>query len=53
MREAAEHGELNALIEQQAQLCRRVTQKNKLQVKWRTCSVKAHSSSYNVQQWIA
>ena len=29
VREAAEHGELDALIEQQAQFGRRVTQKNK------------------------
>ena len=39
VREAAENGELDALIEQQAQFGRRVTQKNKLQVKWRTCLV--------------
>jgi len=29
LREAAELGELDVLIEQQAQFCRRVTQKNK------------------------
>ena len=29
VREAAEHGESDTLIEQQAQFCRRVTQKNK------------------------
>ena len=53
VREAAELGELDALIEKQAQFGRRVTQKNKWQVKWRTCLVKARSSSYNVQQVIA
>ena len=53
VREAAEYGELDALIEQQAQFGRGVTQKNKWQVKWRTCSVKASSSSYVVQQVIA
>ena len=29
VRESAEHGELDKLIERQAQFCRRVTQKNK------------------------
>ena len=51
VREAAEHGELDALIEKQAQFGRRVTQKNKSTE--RTCLVKACSSSYNVQQGIA
>jgi len=56
VREAAEYGELDALIEQQAQFGRRVTQKKKEQVNRknrRTCLVKARSSSYNVQQGIA
>ena len=53
VREAAEYGELDTLIEQQAQFGRRVTQKNKWQVILRTCLVKARSSSYNVQQGIA
>ena len=35
VREAAENGELDTLIAQQAQFGRRVTQKNKWQVKWR------------------
>ena len=39
VREAVENGELDTLIEQQAKFGRRVTQKNKLQVKWRTCLV--------------
>jgi hypothetical protein len=53
VREAAEHGELDALIEKQAQFGRRVTQKNKWTERTEERVVKARSSSYNVQQRIA
>jgi len=36
VREAAENSELDALIEKQTQFGRRVAQKNKWQVKWKT-----------------
>jgi len=39
VREAAENSELDALIEKQTQFGRRVAQKNKWQVKWKTCVV--------------
>ena len=53
VREAAELGELDALIEKQAQFGRRVTQKNKWTNEQKYVFVSACSSSYNVQQMIA
>ena len=53
VREAAELGELDALIEQQVQFGRRVTQKNKWTNEQKNVLVSAFSSSYNVQQMIA
>ena len=53
VREAAELGELDALIEKQAQFGRRVTQKNKWTNEQKNVLVSACSSSYNVQQIIA
>ena len=48
VREAAELGELDALIEKQAQFGRRVTQKNKWTNEQKNVLVSACSSSYNV-----
>ena len=53
VREAAELGELDALIEKQARFGRRVTQKNKWTREQKNVLVSACSSSYNVQQMIA
>ena len=53
VREAAELGELDALIEKQAQFGRRVTQKNKWTKEDNDVSVSVCSSSYNVYQVIA
>ena len=51
--EAAELGELDALIEQQAQFGRRLTLKNKWTNEQKSVYNSAHSSSYNVQVLIA
>ena len=53
VREAAELGELDAVIEKQAQFGRRATQKNKWTNEQKNVLVSACSSSYNVQQIIA
>ena len=49
VREAAEAGELDALIEQQAQFGRRVTQKNKWTNEQKNVLGSVCSSSYSVQ----
>ena len=49
VREAAELGELDALIEQQAQFSRRLTQKNKWTNEQKNLYNWARSSSYNVR----
>ena len=53
VREAAELGELDALIEQQAQFGRRLTLKNKWKNEQKNVYNLERSSSYNVQQRIA
>ena len=53
VREAAKQGELDALIEKQAQYGRQVTQKNKWINKQKSVLVSACSSSYTVQVLIA
>ena len=53
VREAAELGELDALIEQQAQFGRRLTLKNKWTNEQKNVYKSARSSSYNVQVLIA
>ena len=53
VREAAENGELDALIEKQAQFGRRVTQKNKWTERTEERVWLKHVLPYNVQQGIA
>ena len=53
VREAAELGELDVLIEQQAQFGRRVTLKNKWTSKQKSVYNSARSSSYSVGVQIA
>jgi hypothetical protein len=53
LREAAELGELDTLIEQQAQFGRRVTQKNKWTNEQKNVYNSARSSSYSVRVLIA
>ena len=53
VREAAELGELDALIERQAQFGRRLTLKNKWTNEQKNVYNSARSSSYNVQVRIA